>query len=115
MCIWMALLACCACSTSVPVASNAGPGTSAAAPAAKADDVDPAMGIEARAILGILPAGPTTPPPSLKSRYPDKAAFIADVKAIHPVYGVKLDGKVVWSGVAPVVAYRTSEDGSVSQ
>jgi hypothetical protein len=84
----------------------------AAAPNAEA--VDPNMSIEARMVLEKIPTGPTTPPASLKKRYPDKAALLADLRSIHPGYAVELDGRSIWTGVGPAISYRTNSDSSVS-
>jgi hypothetical protein len=73
------------------------------------------MGIEARLILGKLPSGPETPAATLKPRYPDKDAFLADLKAVHPSSAVELDGKGVRDGFGPALRYHTNPDGSISQ
>jgi hypothetical protein len=76
---------------------------------------DANMGIEARAVARELPPGPTALAPSLKPRYPDKAAFLADVKAVRSSIAVELDGEVIWTGFGPAASYRTSDDGSVTR
>jgi len=68
-----------------------------------------------------LPASPSSsasdsaPAPSLKPKYPDKTAFLADVKAANPTTAVELDGETVAPGFGPPMRYRTAKDGSVSR
>ena len=60
-------------------------------------------------------ASDPTPAPSLKDKYPNKDAFLADIKAVNPAIAVELDGKGVSSGLGPAMPYRTNKDGSVSR
>jgi hypothetical protein len=60
-------------------------------------------------------ASDPTPAPSMKDKYPNKDAFLADLKAVNPVIAVELDGKGVSSGLGPAMPYRTNKDGSVSR
>jgi hypothetical protein len=73
------------------------------------------MGIEARAILGKVASVSETPAATLKPRYADRAAFLADLKAAHPSSAVELDGTAVSSGFGPPLRYRTNRDGSIGQ
>jgi hypothetical protein len=52
---------------------------------------------------------------TLKPRYPDKAALLADLQTTHPGSAVEVDGKGVWSGFGPELRYRTNGDGSISR
>jgi hypothetical protein len=62
------------------------------------------------------PSAPdASPAPSLKSKYPDKAAFLADIKVVKPANQVELDGETVSPGFGPGMRYRTGKDGSVSR
>ena len=60
-------------------------------------------------------AAAPAPAPSLKSKYPDKAALLADIKAVKPANQVELDGETVSPGFGPGMRYRTGKDGSVSR
>ena len=55
------------------------------------------------------------PAPSLKLKYPDKAAFLADIKAVKPAMQIELDGETVAPGFGPATRYRTNKDESVSR
>jgi hypothetical protein len=72
------------------------------------------MGLEAKVILGCLPAKPAAGP-SLNVRYADKAAFLAALQSLRPGTAITLDGKGVWDGFGPGLQYRTNPDGSVSR
>src|ERR1700751_3841514 len=60
-------------------------------------------------------ASDSVPAPSLKPKYPDKTAFLADVKAAKTASAVELDGETVAPGFGPPMRYRTAKDGSVSR
>ncbi|HSS69835.1 MAG TPA: hypothetical protein VLQ46_04175 [Casimicrobiaceae bacterium] len=60
-------------------------------------------------------ASDSAPAPSLKPKYPDKTALLADVKAAKPTTAVELDGETVAPGFGPPMRYRTAKDGSVSR
>jgi hypothetical protein len=60
-------------------------------------------------------ASDSAPAPSLKPKYPDKTAFLADVKAAKPVFAVKLDSETVAEGFGPPMRYRMNKDGSVTR
>ena len=60
-------------------------------------------------------ASDSVPAQSLKPKYPDKTAFLADVKAAKTASAVELDGETVAPGFAPPMRYRTAKDGSVSR
>jgi hypothetical protein len=55
------------------------------------------------------------PAPSLKPKYPDKAAFLADINAVKPAMQVELDGDAVAPGFGPATRYHMNKDGSVSR
>jgi hypothetical protein len=115
-CILAMLLMCSACSVPGPAAPGAGataaPGAS---PSAKSATASP-LGLEAHVILDKpKPRGSETPGPSLKPRYADKAAFLADVQAMRPSNAIMLDGSSVWDGFGPPEQYHTNGDGSISQ
>jgi len=119
-CILATLLTCSSCSRPDPSASRTAatadtPAAAAAQPAATAEASGGEMGMEARVILGKLPSAPETPAATLKPRYPDKAAFLADLKAAHPRSAVELDGTGVSNGFGPPLRYRTNRDGSIGQ
>ena len=119
-CIFATLLTCSSCSRSDPSAPQPAPkaDTSAAAaaqPAATTEAKSGEMGIEARGALGKVPSAPETPAASLKPRYRDKAAFLADLQAAHSSSAVELDGTGVSSGFGPPLRYRTNRDGSIGQ
>jgi hypothetical protein len=119
-CILATALTCSSCSRSDPSTPRGAPtaDTPAAAgaqPAATTEATGGEMGIEARAILGKVPPAPETPAATLKPRYADKAAFLADLKAAHPSSAVELDGTGVSSGFGPPLRYRTNRDGSIGQ
>ena len=118
-CVFATLLTCGACSK--PTAPHAPPavggtsGSPGAPPAATTEAPTQETGIEARVILGKLPAPGSEVPSSLKPRYPDKAAFLADLQTTHPGHAVELDGKSVWSGFGPALQYRSNTDGSITR
>ncbi|TMH52195.1 MAG: hypothetical protein E6H60_06155 [Betaproteobacteria bacterium] len=105
-CVFATLLMCGACSNRT--APHAPPAATTEAPTQE-------MGIEARAVLGKLPAPGSEGPSSLRPRYPDKAAFLADLQTTHPGHAVELDGKSVWSGFGPALQYRSNTDGSITR
>lgn len=108
-----ALAACATPGPPAPPANPAAAGKFAPSTAPKPPQSEESMGIEARIVLG--KTGTPAPPSqaSLKARYPDKAAFLADVQAVKPVMAVELDGKLIATGFGPALRYRTADDGSV--
>jgi len=118
-CILATLLTWSSCSRPDPsatrAASTADTPPAGAQSAATTEAKSGEMGIEASAILGKLPSAPETPAATLKPRYPDKAAFLADLKAAHPSSAVELDGTGVSNGFGPPLRYRTNRDGSIGQ
>ena len=69
----------------------------------------------------VLAAAPSASPSeqapaaSLQPKYPDKAAFLADIKAAKPAMQIELDGDAVSPGFGPATRYRTNKDGTVSR
>jgi hypothetical protein len=118
-CICAALLTC-ACSAPGPSAPQTVPPAASVAgsppAAATGDGPTKEMGIEGHVVLGKVPApGSSSTAAALRLRYPDKAAFLADVQTAHPVQAVVLDGSAVWQGFGPALSYRTNLDGSISR
>ena len=117
-CILILALALGACSErSAPPAAAAPakqPGaTETAAPEGQA--ANPHMGNPVLAATPSAPASDPAPAPSLKQKYPDKTAFLADIKAVKPVMEVQLDGESVPPGFGPATRYHVNKDGSVSR
>jgi glucose/arabinose dehydrogenase len=107
ICILVTLLTCVACSPQDQSAPRANP--------AAADTPAPAAAPPTATTEAKLPPVSQTPAPTLKPRYPDKAALLADLQTTHPSSAVELDGKDVWSGFGPALQYRTNGDGSISR
>src|ERR1700758_4295518 len=84
-----------------------------AAPAGQA--ANPHVPNPALPFAPIASASDSVPAPSLKPKYPDKTAFLADVKAAKPTSAVELDGETVAPGFGPPMRYRSAKDGSVSR
>jgi hypothetical protein len=61
------------------------------------------------------PASDPSPAPGLKQNYPDKTAFLADIKAAKPTMQIDLDGQTVAPGFGPPTRYHVNKDGSVSR
>ena len=113
------LLACAACSPPGPSTSHDAKGTAAVsssdAPAvSNPPSVSSPPSEQARAIQEPLPA-PKAPDEDLKAKYSDKAALMANLEATRPTQAIELDGKKVWNGFGPAIAYRTNGNGSISR
>ena len=107
------LLACAACSPPAPSTSHDAKGT-AAVGSFDAPAVSTPPSEQARAIQEPLPA-PKAPDEDLKAKYSDKAAFMANLEATRPTQAIELDGKKVWNGFGPAIAYRTNGNGSITR
>lgn len=119
--ILLTSLACVACSAPEPSASTVHghvhpAATATAAPAAKAEEQEGGMGIEAHVLLKKYESTPNEKSTGkLKPSYPDKEAFLSDVKANHPPQAIALDDSTVWEGFGPAAQYHTNKDGSISR
>ena len=120
-CIFLTL-ACAACTAAPPFRHSVAPGegipaTSAnSAPTASDEEKNGPLGIEAAAILKKMPtSGSQKATGDLKASYPDKEAFLADVKANHPPHAIALDDDTIWQGFGPAARYHTNKDGSISR
>lgn len=107
------LLACVACSPPAPSTSHDPKGTT---PVGSSDTpaVSSTPSEQARTIQAPLPE-PKAPDRDLKAKYSDKAAFLASLEAAKPTQAIELDGKNVWKGFGPAIAYRTNGNGSISR
>ncbi len=117
-CVFAVLLTCGACSTPGPSAPQSAPPVASASGAAATRVNGPTkeMGIEGHVVLNKMPApGSAQTATNLKPRYPDKAAFLADIQATRPIQAVALDGNDLWQGFGPALVYETSADGSISR
>jgi len=87
------------------------PGTTAPAPQA----ATPQMGNPVLTAAPSPAAPDPAPAPSLKPKYPDKTALLADIQAVKPAMQIELDGETVAPGFGPATRYRTNKDGSLSR
>jgi len=116
---WIAILALAlgACSerSAPPAAVSAKP---AAAPETAAPAGQTANLQMPNPVLAAAPSPSTpdpAPAPGLKPKDADKAAFLADIKAVKPTMQVDLDGNAIEPGFGPATSYRSNKDGSVSR
>lgn len=111
------MLGACASPERAPTRADAAPSPPNPPSTEKLAPLGPELGLEARVVLGLMmDNGPELPAaPSLRPRYVSKAAFLADLNAVHPTFEVLLDDKSVWSGFGPGARYRTNADGSITR
>ena len=77
--------------------------------------LDPGESMMTQVMMKRIPESVPSEAPALKTQYPDKAALLADLQAIHPGLAVELDGERVWEGFGPAIKFRKNPDGSISR